>query len=510
MRGNMRRLLLLAVDLALIAIATVTAILLRDNFEFWPSHLLGVVPYGVLTLAVAAAVIPLLGVSHSIWRYSALADYLRIVAAAVLIVGGACVSGFVYNRLEGVARALPVIQALLIIFALVGVRVFRRLQVRPAMQFSPPLVAGSADQHDTVLVVGLTPLTELYLRSVAEFAANRIRIAGLLGQWEELKGLSVHQHTVLGTPEEVEAIVRQLDVHGVTVNRIVVAKPFAKLSMKSQQALLQIEASTSIKLEFLAELLGFSTGADSAAVPAAGETGSGTQPNVAFAFSDAEIARLAARPYWRVKRLSDAIFAAILLVALIPVMAFVAMLVAIDVGFPVSFWQQRPGRGGVPFRVYKFRTMAGAHDAHGRRIPDERRLSLIGRFLRRTRLDELPQLFSILAGDMSFVGPRPLLPIDQPPEFAARLLVRPGLTGWAQVNGGRGVSAADKAALDVWYVCHASLARDLIILLRTVPMVVYGESINQKDIQRAWQELHDAGTCAANSTPRLTASKAAA
>lgn len=493
----MRRILVLAVDLALVALATVAAVLLRDNFEYWPTHLAAVAPYGVLTLAIAAAVIPLLGVSQNIWRYSALSDYLRIVAAAVLIVAGAAVAGFIYNRLEGVARSLPIIQGLLVIFALVGVRVFRRLQLRPARRFAPPLQAGKVDQHETVLVAGLTPMAELYLRSVAEYASDRVRIAGLLGQWDELKGLSIHQHTVLGTPDEVETIVRQLEVHGVTVNKIVVAKPFAKLSMKSQQALLQLETSTNIRIEFLAEMLGLSDGTSGMRGTAEPLSTGESVSNVTFAFSADDIARLAARPYWRVKRTADVLLAGILLLVLMPVMALVALLVAIDVGFPVSFWQQRPGRGGVPFRVYKFRTMAAAHDTQGRRIPDERRLTLIGSFLRRTRLDELPQLISILVGDMSFVGPRPLLPIDQPPQYAARLLARPGLTGWAQVNGGRGVSAADKAALDVWYVCNASLARDLLILLRTVPMVLFGERISHKDIKRAWRDLQAAGKCSA-------------
>ena len=144
---------------------------------------------------------------------------------------------------------------------------------------------------------------------------------------------------------------------------------------------------------------------------------------------------------------------------------------------------------------YKFRTMGAAHDACGRRRSDEERLSPIGAFLRRTRLDELPQLFSILSGHMSFVGPRPLLPIDQPAEYAARLLVRPGLTGWAQINGGRAIAAGDKAALDVWYVHHISLALDLRVLVSTVPMVLFGERVTEGAIAQAWRDLQAAGVC---------------
>jgi lipopolysaccharide/colanic/teichoic acid biosynthesis glycosyltransferase len=136
--------------------------------------------------------------------------------------------------------------------------------------------------------------------------------------------------------------------------------------------------------------------------------------------------------------------------------------------------------------------MGAAHDASGRRRSDAERVSALGHLLRRTRLDELPQLFSILLGHMSFVGPRPLLPVDQPAGHSARLLVRPGLTGWAQIKGGRIISAEDKAALDVWYVRNASLALDLRILLGTIPMVLFGERVAEDAIAQAWRELKEA------------------
>jgi lipopolysaccharide/colanic/teichoic acid biosynthesis glycosyltransferase len=180
-------------------------------------------------------------------------------------------------------------------------------------------------------------------------------------------------------------------------------------------------------------------------------------------------------------------------------MLFVAILTVIDVGLPVT-WQLRPGLNGRLFKLRKFRTMAPAYAACGRLVPDDQvpeqeRTSGIGHFLRRSRLDELPQLFSILSGEMSFIGPRPLLTVDQPAAYAARLLVQPGLTGWAQVKGGREISAADKSALDVWYVRNASPALDLKILAHTVQMVIFGEKVDTAAIQRAWQELREAGIC---------------
>ncbi len=490
----MRRLLLLLVDLFLIALATVSALFLRDNFEVSQARLEAFVPYLLLALAVAAAVLPALRTSHSFWRFTGMADYSRLLAATIAIVAGTVALGFAFNRMEGIARAMPILQGLLILFALVGVRILARLRHavrdRPVQLKTP----ATAEGGETVLVAGLNRLTELYLRSVAEFAPNRVRIAGLLGRGERHTGRFVHRHPVLGTPEQVASVLRDLEVHGVFVDRIVVTSAFDKLSPEAQQVLLEVERTTSIHLTFLAETMGLyarsirAAGDGSAVAP-------GSDDDTVFSICPDDLAALARRPYWRIKRALDLIASSALLIVLTPVMLLIAILVAIDVGVPVAFWQQRPGLGGQPFRLYKFRSMADAHDARGRRVPDSERSSPIGRLLRRTRFDELPQLFNILLGEMSFIGPRPLLPVDQPVEYIARLLVRPGLTGWAQVNGGREVSAADKAALDVWYVHNASSALDLEILLRTVPMVIFGERANAAAIQRAWRELQQAGIC---------------
>lgn len=505
-RGNMRRIIGLFVDLLLIAAATTAAVILRDNLEVSLDHVKATLPYTVSTLAVAAVTLVLFGVHRVLWRFSTLNDYLRLVAATIVIVAGACVCSFVFNRLDAVPRTLPLLQGMLIAALLISVRVSSRIRYStsttsagalPAQRM--PTVTGAAS---TVLVVGLTRLTDLYIRSAAEFAPRAVRIAGLLGQKEKFTGSSVHQHTVLGTPEDVSAVVRNLEVHGVFVDSIVVAKRFETLSDQAQQALLQIEASTSIRLVFLAETLGFEDGVGRRP-PDTGEHAPGPQgatTSAAFSYTDKAIDDLNARPYWRIKRFIDIAVASVMLVAAAPIMISIALLVLLDIGSPVTFWQQRPGRGGRPIHLYKFRTMGSAHDSKGRRIPDDQRISIIGRFLRRTRLDELPQLFSIISGDMSFVGPRPLLPVDQSPEHAARLLVPPGLTGWAQVNGGREVSAADKAALDVWYVQNASLLLDLRIVLRTIPMVLFGERISPHDIQRAWLELQQQGICPAGAS----------
>lgn len=183
------------------------------------------------------------------------------------------------------------------------------------------------------------------------------------------------------------------------------------------------------------------------------------------------------------KRLLDVVVASIGLVLLSPLMAALALLVRARLGSPVLFAQERPGLRGRPFRIWKFRTMSDARDASGETLPDERRLTPLGRFLRGASLDELPELFNVLRGDMSLVGPRPLLMEYLPlytTEQARRHEVRPGITGWAQVNGRNAISWEEKFALDVWYVDNRSLPLDLRIMALTAAKVLAREGISQE------------------------------
>ncbi|WP_029215676.1 sugar transferase [Kallotenue papyrolyticum] len=184
----------------------------------------------------------------------------------------------------------------------------------------------------------------------------------------------------------------------------------------------------------------------------------------------------------RSKRLIDLAVSATALIVLAPVLALLAVLVRVRLGAPVLFRQQRPGLHGQPFTLYKFRTMTDARDAQGRLLPDAQRLTRFGRFLRSTSLDELPELFNVLKGEMSLVGPRPLLMeyLERyTPEQMRRHAVRPGITGWAQINGRNALSWEQKFALDVWYVDHQSLWLDLKILALTLWKIIKREGISQ-------------------------------
>lgn len=181
------------------------------------------------------------------------------------------------------------------------------------------------------------------------------------------------------------------------------------------------------------------------------------------------------------KRTFDIIASAMGLLLLAPVMALVAWQIRKKLGSPVLFRQVRPGMGGKPFEMVKFRTMQDAADAQGQMLPDSERMTPFGSFLRSSSLDELPELWNVLKGDMSLVGPRPLL-MEYLPLYSAeqyrRHEVRPGVTGWAQINGRNALSWVEKFKLDVWYVNNQSLWLDIKIIFRTVKKVLVKDGIS--------------------------------
>jgi sugar transferase EpsL len=197
------------------------------------------------------------------------------------------------------------------------------------------------------------------------------------------------------------------------------------------------------------------------------------------------------------RRLFDLTGASILSVVLSPILAGLALAIRLTMGSPVFFRQQRPGYRGQPFEVYKFRTMKEAADTEGNLLPDEERLTRLGIFMRQLSLDELPQLWNILRGDMSFIGPRPLLMEFlkwYSPEQMRRHDVKPGVTGWAQVQGRHDIPFSKRLALDVWYVDNRSLRVDLKIVGLTLLKVLSmrGAQPAQTDAEVDDVGLHDA------------------
>lgn len=181
------------------------------------------------------------------------------------------------------------------------------------------------------------------------------------------------------------------------------------------------------------------------------------------------------------KRFLDIVFSGLGLVMLLPLFILITIFIATNMGTPIFFRQKRPGLHGKPFEMIKFRTMNNVADAHGGTLPDSERLTRLGYFLRASSLDELPELLNVLKGEMSLVGPRPLLMEYLPlysPEQVRRHEVRPGVTGWAQINGRNAISWDEKFALDIWYVDNRTLWLDLKIIWLTISKVIKRDGIS--------------------------------
>ncbi len=484
----------LAVDLVLLGVAAVTALALRENATLEADKLAALIPYLIISTAVAVPASLALGLDRAFWRFSALADFIKVLTWISFSVLAATVLVFVYNRLDGVSRSIPILHAIIAVCLLVGTRVtVRARHLSQSRRPNPALIArpGSVARDDCVLIVGVNDLTWLFLRALGELDQDNVRVAGIVATTPRPNRQTVRGHHIYGIDEHVPEIIRNLMVHGVRVQRIIVTVDPATLPVNLAESLKMVASHGKVRVETLFDLIGLRS-ADRARhsdaviqLPARTERGHAARAS-ASAPANLDASSIANRPFWKIKRAGDVLVAAILITILAPLTLLVGSAVAVFIGRPLIFWQDRPGRGGRRFRLYKFRTMGPAHGADGGALADDQRLNGLGEFLRMTRLDELPQLWNILVGDMSFVGPRPLLLADQVEGETVRLLVRPGLTGWAQVMGGRAVGASDKMALDAWYIRNASLLLDLRIVCKTLPIVIGGERITN-EAKRAWE-----------------------
>lgn len=187
-----------------------------------------------------------------------------------------------------------------------------------------------------------------------------------------------------------------------------------------------------------------------------------------------------------IKRLFDAYISILILIFTIPITMITFFLIMFSLGKPILFKQERAGFHGKPFKIIKFRTMSNETDSNGNLLPNERRVSKVGDFIRKTSIDELPQLINVLKGDLSIVGPRPLH-LEYNEEQKKRLDVKPGITGWAQINGRNAISWENKFKLDVWYVKNQSFKVDMYILYKTLGNVISKKdinSVNGKQVER--------------------------
>jgi lipopolysaccharide/colanic/teichoic acid biosynthesis glycosyltransferase len=443
------RLRLSPVDVALAAVSPFAALYLRNADVASSGDWIVIGSYSIFSLAFSLIAYQVFGISGVIVRYVSAGDLLNIAKAVLLGELMTAIALFTVTRLEGIPRSVPAIHALILAAGLVAYRGLANRADKQGRYADKPRCAT----NENVILIGLSDWSALLMKYLHAQAPDGPRVISLLDEDPRWFGRLVHGVQVLGPPAHLEAVIEEFATHGLRTDWVVVGGEPGELSEKALAEVRGVCAQRDLNLIFVPRF---------DALDSAKHTCSSAHEG-RLTSSDL-LSSIRASPFFRFKRLIDATIALISIVTVLPLLVMTALMVLLDVGWPVLFWQQRTGQGGRPLQLYKLRTLRPPFDRSGQRIPEEKRLSGIGRLLRQTRFDELPQLLNVLVGDMSLIGPRPLLPRDQPPNSALRLMVRPGITGWAQVNGGTLLSPTEKDALDVWYIRNASLWLDLRII----------------------------------------------
>jgi lipopolysaccharide/colanic/teichoic acid biosynthesis glycosyltransferase len=416
-------------------------------------------------------------------RFFGVRDLVVVAGASVTVVAGSDLILFLSNRLAGVPRSTPLIYGLVLCGGLLCGRALARLSREP-----PATAIPDPRRLRRILVVGVDRFAGLVIKLTDSQQPRTTQVVAALDGRERLAGRTVNGARIVGRPDDIEAVIEEYGVHGVEIDEVWVTD--RAISRETREIIDQVCEARGLRACDIAEALNLDS--------------PGALAPVHVERADEHAIGAPHKTYFRLRRALDIVVAATLLVALAPVAAVVATIVYFDVGGPILFWQRRIGHRGQEFFLHKFRTFRAPYDRHGALIPCAARLSATGRLIRALRFDEIPQLLNMLTGDMSLIGPRPLLPVDQPRDPSHRLVVRPGVTGWAQVVGGTSVTADEKDALDVWYIHHASTVLDLKIIWRTLRVVFRGESRTQGDIDAAlrWRgslARHDPSTFAAGS-----------
>jgi len=400
-------------------------------------------------------------------------DALDVAKAVVFGELMTCLILFSVTRLNGVPRTTPVIHALLLAAALVIVRGGIR------MTYNEQAMVTTAPQTrvEHIIVIGSNRLSSLYIGFLRSYAPNRYRVIGSLDDRPEMIGRTLGGTRVLGPIAHLLPIIEEFKEHGILTDRVLIGGDSRILTPEIETEIRHICSQHEIRLDFIPQLIGLDS---IRAVETPAQT------------SQTEIPVFSLPRYFAVKRLVDFILSFVAITLLLPLFLVVAIVVLLDVGSPVFFWQRRLGRNGQIFQMHKFRTLKPSYDVQGAPLDNTERVSWIGAALRKARLDELPQLLNVLVGDMALIGPRPLLPRDQPRNPTIRLSVRPGITGWAQVHGGTLLKPEEKNALDEWYVQNGSLWLDLKILAKTIVIVLTGDRRPPTDPQAEDLEPHAA------------------
>lgn len=466
-------------DLFWAVTAPVIALALRDPGLLDPGDFPREIPatYLYILVAILCAISALLAyrVGDGLNHLFSVHDALAVGVAVAQAVASSSFLLFVFTRLEGVPRSTPLIFGLVFGAGLMVDRAVARAFHHKALRErrSAAAAAPSPDLR-RIVMIGADRLVSLTIKLLDHQRPRTTQVIAAVDARPAFVGRSVCGVKIVALIEDLEGLFEEYAVHGVEIDELWLSDDATGVSDDAIEKVAKLCDRLEIKFVKISEALNLTPR----------DSGRSQQWR-----GDAS-ASMNVGEYFKFKRIIDVVAASALLIMLTPLTLVTAYFVLIDVGSPVIFWQQRVGRNGRKFLLYKFRTYRQPFDRNGERISEDRRLSTIGRMIRATHLDEIPQLLNVLFGDMSLIGPRPLLPQDQPSDPRVRLLVRPGITGWAQLNGGATITPEEKDALDVWYIRHASLWLDLKIAANTLLIAFTEEKINRSAVAQAlrWRE----------------------
>ena len=462
-------------------VSPLAAFFLRDGTINSPTV---VASYCGIAFLVSLLIFQWFRTSAPISRFYSIRDAFELLKACVLIAALAAVASFLLTRLQEAPRSIPILHFLLLASGLLGARFLLRL--RDTRRDTRTSNAATKVEH--VVIIGASRLAWFFSKMVEELAPGDYQIVAILDERPKLRHRSLNGYPIIGTPADIENVIADYALHGVQIDKVVVATQPEDLAQTAWAEICRICDSLKIDLEILPERLLSGRSVDSEDNSIILET------EEIAAVPERNLDLSLRRPFWKIKRTLDFVIALTVAIVLSPIILIILALVLLDVGVPAIFWQQRVGRNGTPLHLYKYRTLKTLFDRQTKEKREAHQPSVIGRFLRTTRLDELPQLWNVLSGEMSLIGPRPLLPVDQPQEESMRLTIRPGVTGWAQICGGKLITPEEKNALDEWYIRHASLGLDMTIVLRTVWTLLIGDRRNERAISIALLEKLQAET----------------
>lgn len=457
------------IDVLWAALAPLLALFLRDALVLSVKGAPTAFLYCSLSFVCTLIAFLAFRVSAGISRYFSVHDAVCILSAVIAAGLTTTVVLFTFTRLEGIPRSIPVMQGLVLAAGLLLTRGVMRLWHKD----DQPADAAENSVVEHIIMIGSSRLTSLYIKLLQAHAPAQRQVIAVLDDNPKLFGRTMCGVPVVGSATQLDAVIEEFAVHGIRTDRVIIGGDESLLSAGALGEVRNSCGQRDIVVDFVPNLIGLPP------LPA-------PRTVAPLILHDA-----AAPPahelltYFRYKRAIDFTSALLAIVIFSPVFVIVSVLVLFDLGAPVVFWQKRLGRNGRNFLLYKFRTLQARFDRNGEPNGNGDYDSWIGKFLRRLRLDELPQLFNVLVGEMSLIGPRPLLPQDQPKNCNLRLMVRPGITGWAQINGGNLVTTEEKGALDDWYVRNASFWLDLRIALFTLTFLFTGERRFERAVREA-------------------------